>query len=151
MQMISTIPTPIRASPYSRQSRQAYISSGVKVALMGKILIVVDGPERSQEVAEVLEQRGYSHKILHSSAELFRILPHFEPEILLVDQSIPGIGNIKILAFIRHVTEVGAMKVFVVMKDAETVGSAKTLWKADVALTSPVSPEALVEAVTAHL
>jgi CheY-like chemotaxis protein len=150
MHLFPTMQISSRASLRLPSTKHTVRPTGFKELLMSKILIVVDEAARLQEVAEILESEGYSTKTIQTSAEMFRILSRTEPDILLVAQSMPGIGNIMILAFIRHATEMGAMKVLVLMQDAEAAKTAKVLWNADVSLTSSLSREALLEAVSAH-
>jgi CheY-like chemotaxis protein len=118
---------------------------------MGKILIVVDGTDDVQEVAEILRKSSYATKTLNVGSEIFKILPSFEPDIVVVDRKTPGIENLMALTFIRHLTELAAMKVFVIVSDVSQAKVAKAFWKADVVLVSPVLEEDLLNAVTAHL
>ena len=71
---------------------------------MGKILIVVDDIEGTNAVSETLESAGYATKTLQSSAEIFRNLLHFVPDIVLINLNTPGIQSMLTLSFIRHLT-----------------------------------------------
>src|SRR4051812_20139364 len=115
MQSLPTTTTSARVSPYSysTQTHRNIDADGARDAAMGKILIVIDDAEDIQSVTEILEKGSYSTKLLEHSTEIFRILPTFEPDIILIDQSMPGISHMMALAFIRHLTDLAALKVFV--------------------------------------
>src|SRR4051812_29142993 len=102
MQIMPTLPISSRANLRFISTQHNILRTECKDSLMGKILIVVDETARLQEVADILKNGGYSTKTIHTSAEMFRILSRTEPEIFLVSQSMPGIGNLMILAFIRN-------------------------------------------------
>jgi CheY-like chemotaxis protein len=89
--------------------------------------------------------------MLRSSAEVFRVLPKFVPHIVLVDMNIPGISNILTLSFIRRLSELRQTKIIVITHRAHIVESAKSIWRAEVILAKPVSPERLLETVSSCL
>jgi DNA-binding response OmpR family regulator len=148
MQSLSTTTRPGQTYPYPTP---IYHSTSVKDEAMSKILIVADDADHLQQVAEILTKSSYPTRTLQAGSEIFKTLPGFEPDILLVDRSTSGIENFMTLAFIRHLTDLAEMKVFVIVRDANQVKVAKSFWKADAVLVSPVSEEELLNAVTTYL
>lgn len=140
-----------RINPYPTLIRRNTALARGMHTFMSKILIVVDNTAHIQEIAEILEKKGYSTKVLHSGEEVFRVLPQHKPEIALVAQDTPRIDHYVITAFIRHLAEAAQMKVFVIAQNAELAKSAQLNWKADAVFTGTFEPEALLDAVSAHL
>lgn len=133
---------------YSQQLNQHHET---KDASMSKILIVADDVDSCTTFTGILEEAGHSVKMLRSSAEVFRVLPRFIPKVVLVDMNVPGVSNILTLSFIRRLSELRQTKIIVVTHRSQIVESAKSIFRAEVILTKPVSPERLLEAVSSCL
>ncbi len=55
-----------------------------------KVLLVEDDPPLSQIFKRNLERRGVEVRVAHSTEEAFALLAHWEPDLLLLDVSLPG-------------------------------------------------------------
>ncbi len=115
---------------------------------MSKILIVVDDVESSQAYAEILASAGHSVKMLHSHAEIFRVLSLFVPNIVLVDMNVPGMSNMLTLSIIRRMSELTRTKIIVSTQYSDMTKTAQLNWRVDAVLTKPVSSEQLLETVS---
>lgn len=122
-----------------------------KVAVMSKVLVIADDVESSGDVAEILEYAGHTVKTLRTSGELFRVFSQFVPDVVVMNMNIPGISSILTLSFIRRLTEVAHTKVIVLTANTQVASSAKSMWRAEVVLVKPVSPEQVLAAVTRYL
>ena len=63
-----------------------------------KILVVDDGPDIRRLVETVLEREGFVVDSAGSSAEFFKMLPQFKPELVVLDLQLPdedGFGIVK--------------------------------------------------------
>jgi len=141
-------PNSFPADGYRKQQNQR---QQTKDGLTSKILIVTDDVESCTTFTEVLEGAGHSVKMLRSSTEVFRVLPKFIPHIVLVDMNVPGISNILTLSFIRRLSELRHTKIIVITHRSQLMESAQSIWRAEVVLAKPVSPERLLETVSSCL
>jgi len=134
-----------------RQTKERGTHQRKKEVAMSKILIVADDVDTCLTFEEILEDAGYSVKLLHTSAEVFKVLPKFVPNIVLVDMNVPGIANILTLSFIRRLSELRQTKIIVITQRSQIAESAKSFWRAEAILTKPLSPERLLETVSSCL
>jgi len=131
-----------------RDREQSNHVGQTKDSEMSKILIVVDDVESSQAYAEILASAGHSVKMLHSHAEIFRVLSLFVPNIVLVDMNVPGMSNMLTLSIIRRMSELTRTKIIVSTQYSDMTKTAQLNWRVDAVLTKPVSSEQLLETVS---
>src|SRR5450432_2582624 len=118
-----------------------------KAAVMSKILIVVDDVESCETFAKILQEAGHSVRLLRSSAELFRILLLFEPDIVLFDMNSPNISNMLTLSIVWRMSELTRTKIIVSTECAQIGATQHINWRADSILAKPISSEKLLATV----
>ncbi len=67
-----------------------------------KILLVDDEKKICSILTRILSDEGYSVKAVGSGEEAVEILDSFEPELILMDQNMPGISGIEAMALIKE-------------------------------------------------
>lgn len=70
-------------------------------ARAAEILVVDDQPEITDLVAELLIEEGYLVRVAHDGAAALRAVQAHEPDLLLLDVSMPRLGGDEVLRRLR--------------------------------------------------
>jgi len=132
----------------TRTEQRARPFQQTKDTLMSKVVVVVDDVESSSLISEILKGAGHSVNTLRTSAEIFRVLSQYVPDVVIIEMNTPSVSNLLTLTFIRRLTELSHTKIIMITAHAQI---AKSLWRAEVVLDKPVSNELLLEAVSRYL
>jgi CheY-like chemotaxis protein len=60
---------------------------------LGRVLVVEDEPEVGAMLLEVLVQLGYTVELADRGAEALRLVPAFEPDVVLLDLTLPEMSG----------------------------------------------------------
>ena len=117
-----------------------------------KILIVDDEPNILELLEYNLKKEGYEVVRADTGEKAVALLEKTKPNIVLLDQMLPGLDGLGVLKKIRSVDTYADMPVIMVTAKAEEVDKIIGLeLGADDYITKPFSPRELVARVKAHL
>lgn len=112
-----------------------------------RILVVDDDPAMAASVQRVLKRAGYETKIAPNGFQAGAMLGYFQPELVVLDLRMPGIGGLDVLWFIRERQETLGVKVLILsaqpqdeIQDAINAG-------ADDGIQKPFVNDQLIETV----
>ena len=69
---------------------------------IGRVLVVEDEPEVGAMLREVLVQLGYTVQLADRGAEALRLALVFEPDVVLLDLTLPEMSGIEVLDHLRR-------------------------------------------------
>ena len=69
---------------------------------LGRVLVVDDEPEVGEMLRDVLVQLGYTVKLAVRGAEGLKLVPVFEPDVVLLDLRMPEMSGVEVLDHLRH-------------------------------------------------
>ena len=69
---------------------------------LGRVLVVDDQPEVALVLRDALEGFGYTVKVAVSGREALGLLSTYQPDVVLLDLSMPGLPGEAVLDEIRH-------------------------------------------------
>jgi DNA-binding response OmpR family regulator len=69
---------------------------------LGRILVVDDEPPVAMLLREALLHAGYLVKVAVSGTEALKLLPVFQPDVVLLDVMMPGLSGIDVLEHLRR-------------------------------------------------
>jgi len=112
---------------------------------MIKVLIAEDNPVNRELLRELLELRGYTVLEACDGQEALRLIEHAQPELMLLDISMPGMDGFAVVRRIRENPRMAELPVVAVTAyamrgDQERILSAGF----DGYLSKPINPSSLV-------
>ena len=69
---------------------------------LGRVLVVDDDPNVVEMLQDLLVDVGYLVKHALDGTEALRLVPVFEPDVVLLDLQLPGISGIEVLDRLRR-------------------------------------------------
>jgi|ERR671918_1792363 two-component system nitrogen regulation response regulator NtrX len=69
---------------------------------LGRVLVVDDEPHVGALVRDVLTELGYAVKHVIGGAEALELVPVFEPNVVLLDLTMPGMSGVEVLERLRR-------------------------------------------------
>jgi two-component system KDP operon response regulator KdpE len=69
---------------------------------IGRVLVVEDEPEVGAMLREVLVQLGYTVELADRGAGALQLVPVFEPDVVLLDLTLPDMSGIEVLDHLRR-------------------------------------------------
>lgn len=112
-----------------------------------RVLVVDDDPVSVKVVSRILEREGFR---MDSAADGFQAgakLYSFAPDLVTLDLSMPGLGGLQVIEFIRRSPRLAGVKIVVVSGMPESQLRAARKAGADAAFRKPVRPALLLETV----
>ena len=67
-----------------------------------QVMVVDDEPYHRQLIAELLSPLGFELRLAASAEHCLELLPDFEPDLFLVDVSMPGMNGLELVALLRQ-------------------------------------------------
>lgn len=105
-----------------------------------KILIVEDEPNIVLPLQFSLEQKGYEVKIVGRGEDALDILPHFQPDLILLDIMLPGIDGYEVCQNIRENNKMQSVKIVYLSAMGRDIDVAKGIaLAADAYIVKPFS------------
>jgi CheY-like chemotaxis protein len=71
-------------------------------APLGRVLVVDDEPQIVDMLRELLVELGYAVETAANGIEALRLVPEFEPGVVLLDLQMPGMSGSQVLDRLRH-------------------------------------------------
>jgi DNA-binding response OmpR family regulator len=68
---------------------------------LGRVLVVDDEPQVGPMLRDVLGELGYIVKVAVRGAEALKLVPVFEPDVVLLDLMMPEMSGVEVLARLR--------------------------------------------------
>lgn len=117
--------------------------------MSAKILVVDDDPAISEMLAMVLGREGFDTVVVGDGAEAVEAAAREEPDLILLDLMLPGMGGVDVC---RTVREDSAVPIIMLTAKTDTVDVVLGLESgADDYVTKPFKPKELVARVRARL
>jgi DNA-binding response OmpR family regulator len=69
---------------------------------LGRVLVVEDEPEVGEMLRDVLVQLGYTVEVADRGVEALKVVPLFEPDVVLLDLTLPEMSGIEVLGHLRR-------------------------------------------------
>jgi DNA-binding response OmpR family regulator len=69
---------------------------------LGRVLVVDDEPEVGEMLRDVLVQLGYTVKLAVRGDEALKLVPVFEPDVILLDLTLREMSGIEVLDHLRR-------------------------------------------------
>jgi CheY-like chemotaxis protein len=69
---------------------------------LGRVLVVDDEPAVGATLREVLVELGYIVKLAVRGAEALKLVPVFEPDVVLLDLQMPAMSEVEVLDHLRR-------------------------------------------------
>ena len=69
---------------------------------LGRVLVVDDEPRVGQMLRDVLIELGYVVKVAVRGAEALRLVPVFQPDVVLLDLQMPEMSGVEVLDHLRR-------------------------------------------------
>jgi DNA-binding response OmpR family regulator len=69
---------------------------------LGRVLVVDDEPHVAAMLRDVLVELGYVVKVAVRGAEALKLVPVFEPEVVLLDLMMPEMSGVEVLDQLRR-------------------------------------------------
>ncbi|MBV8830975.1 MAG: response regulator transcription factor [Acidobacteriaceae bacterium] len=115
----------------------------------GKVLIVDDEPQIRRVVRAALSLKGYELFEARNGEEALDVLREYDPDLVLLDMNMPGIGGMETCRKLRSVSEVPIIVLSV--RDGEADKIAALDAGADDYVTKPFSVNELMARIRANL
>jgi len=77
----------------------------------GKVLIADDEPNILAIVRFLIEQAGYEVKTAPNAEAVQTLLPHFRPDVLILDVMMPGLNGYELAKWIRRQAEYQGLRI----------------------------------------
>jgi DNA-binding response OmpR family regulator len=69
---------------------------------LGRVLVVDDDPNVGDMLQDLLVEAGYVVKHALDGTEALRLVPVFEPDVVLLDLQLPGMSGVEVLDRLRR-------------------------------------------------
>jgi len=69
---------------------------------IGRVLVVDDEPQVATMLRDALLDAGYVVKVAVSGSEALKLLPVFQPDVVLLDVMLPGLSGVDVLQHLRR-------------------------------------------------
>ncbi len=117
------------------------------LAMNKRVLLVDDRTESAEPVEDALAEAGYEVVSASSGAECLRVADQASPDLVVLDAQMPGLDGVDTLRLLREIDDTRQLPV-IVLSDEEGELESRLAWAAaaDMYLTRPVSPRAIVAA-----
>jgi CheY-like chemotaxis protein len=69
---------------------------------LGRVLVVDDEPRVGATLRDVLVELGYTVKLAVRGAEALKLVPVFEPDVVLLDLRMPEMSGVEVLEHLRR-------------------------------------------------
>lgn len=120
--------------------------------LKEKILVVEDEPDILELITYNLTKEGYQVSGASSGEQALKMIPAFNPEMVVLDWMLPGIDGLEICKFLKQNNKTTDINVLILTaKDTEADMVTGLELGADDYMTKPFSPRVLVARVKALL
>jgi len=120
--------------------------------LKEKILVVEDEPDILELITYNLTKEGYQVSGAASGEQALKMIPAFNPEMVVLDWMLPGIDGLEICKFLKQNNKTTDINVLILTaKDTEADMVTGLELGADDYMTKPFSPRVLVARVKALL
>jgi DNA-binding response OmpR family regulator len=121
-----------------------------------RVLIVDDDRLMRQMIRDTLERAGFEVETASEGDEAFRIMPAFDPDVVVLDVIMPGENGYRVSRAIKQARTIAAPRAPRVLlltsrrvdDEAEREGVLMGFSRADGMMYKPVEPKMLVDAVT---
>ena len=115
---------------------------------LGRVLVVDDEPHVGATLRDVLVELGYMVKLAVRGAEALKLVPVFEPDVVLLDLRMPEMSGVEVLEHLRR--ERSTLRV-IILTGNEDVELARATLRAGAFdyLSKPCSIEVLARVVAA--
>ena len=140
----------LESEPSTDVNRQAnHLGRVSRVGTKTRVLAVDDDPQMARYLRNTLQQAGYSPVVTLEPTEVMRLLELEQPQIVLLDLTLPSISGFDLIACIREVS--GVPVIFLTAReDTEDTVRALRLG-ADDYIAKPFSPSELLARIEACL
>lgn len=120
--------------------------------LKEKILVVEDEPDILELITYNLTKEGYQVSGASSGEQALKMIPAFNPELVVLDWMLPGIDGLEICRFLKANNKTNDINVLILTaKDNESEMISGLELGADDYMTKPFSPRVLIARVKALL
>ena len=109
------------------------------------VLIVDDGADARDSLADVLTLHGYAVERAEDGHEAVELLGHLTPDVILLDVRMPRMNGHEVLAWIRSQPRLASVPI-IVMSGTEVAPAGPVGF-----LAKPAAPEAVLAAVQAAI
>ncbi|MDR9467767.1 response regulator [Marinospirillum sp.] len=117
---------------------------------MAKVLVVDDEPNIVLSLEFLMQQAGFEVKTAEEGETALELVASFQPDLLLLDISLPGISGFEVLETLREQDEFKRLPIIMLTAHGREVEKEKGLaLGADDYITKPFSTRQLVDKVTA--
>ncbi len=117
--------------------------------MANKILLIEDTTELAALIALYLNKAGMEVRPVESGEEALAALEDFQPDLVLLDLNLPGIGGFEFLQIFRETSQVPVLIISARDSEEDIIGGLGG--GADEYITKPFSPKVLVARVQAML
>jgi len=107
-----TVQLPL-AEPAPR--RRPASGSTLRAADSKRILVLDDNRDSADSLAMLLELKGHQAKALYSAEAALRLAPSFQPHVVFMDLSMPGMDGFEALAALKALPQLAAETTFIAM------------------------------------
>src|SRR5579875_1388613 len=114
----------------------------------GRVLIVDDEPQIRRVMRTALTANQYEPYEARTGEEALQVLREFNPDVVLLDMNMPGMGGMAACREIRAVSEVAIIVLSVRDREADKIGALDA--GADDYLTKPFSVNELMARIRAN-
>ena len=116
----------------------------------GRVLIIEDDVDVATTTIEILTDRGYEVKAVTTAEEGLATIPAFQPDVLLLDMSLPGLSGPRLVGMFRHANPKLPIIVVTSMVDREIIGQITDM-KPFQFVHKPYDPDVLHGLITAAI
>ncbi|WP_404418611.1 response regulator transcription factor [Marinospirillum sp.] len=117
---------------------------------MAKVLVVDDEPNIVLSLEFLMQQAGFEVKTAEEGETALELVASFQPDLLLLDISLPGISGFEVLETLREQDKFKRLPIIMLTAHGREVEKEKGLaLGADDYVTKPFSTRQLVDKVTA--
>jgi DNA-binding response OmpR family regulator len=114
-----------------------------------KILIIETDPGACEVYRSMLEEINADITMCHTIEQALQVLIYLQPDIVLVDLSLPKAGGEIVLGFIRNHPHLANTQVIVVSSDSQLAMSTASHWAINKWLHKPILKDQLYEVIGA--
>ena len=104
---------------------------------MMNALIIENEPELASIFTQALESAGFKTETISNGQQALERLAYDQPNLVLLDLMLPGVGGVDILTYIRETAHLAQTKVIIASANALMAEPLRD--KADLVLNKPIS------------